>query len=351
MNTFHLVHSDTLSCEAIVRQVPNGDLLMIAQCKGPIEPHPDNRVFFWHSKDGGESWDMPTKLWPEDGQTVYQTEVSVIGDRVLVFLALHNGNFLDWKCVVAESKDSGYTWEKSSILPYFSNFTFFRGMIECTDHTLIQAYQRYPVTTETNRRLKMHNKKIWDGWEQIPWNENGVIRSEDGGKTWQHYPVSRLMNDEKIWHWGEPTVCELEEGHLVMLLRVNGNGYLWRSDSQDGGRHWTKAIQTDIPNPNNKSKLLRLPDGRIALLHTPTGIKPKKPKLWPLNMSDRNPLEIWISSDNMKTWEYKEKILDFPGAISYPDGFSSSDGHQIHLSIEFNRHDIYYIIHEIETWN
>ena len=33
MTSIHLVHRDSLSCEAIVRQMPNGELLMVCQCK------------------------------------------------------------------------------------------------------------------------------------------------------------------------------------------------------------------------------------------------------------------------------------------------------------------------------
>ena len=343
-----MVHGDSLSCEAIVRQTPDGGLLMVAQCGGPVEPHPANRVYFWHSKDGGATWGEPVKRWPEDGRAVYQTEVSVIGNEIRVFLTLHDGSFLDWECRVARSVDNGYTWEDMGEPPCFTKFVFFRGMFETADHVLIQSYQRYPVTEELNRRLKAEGRKMWHCCQEIPWNENGILRSEDGGKSWQSYPAVRLSHTAGVWHWGEPTVCETEPGHLVMLLRVNGTGFLWRSDSHDGGRNWSDAVMTDIPNPNNKPKLLRLPDGRIALLNTPAGIDRNKPKRHPMGISDRHPLELWISDDGMKTWGYRRTLLAFPGGISYPDGFCTPDGRQIHFAIEFNRHDVYYGMHEVE---
>lgn len=45
MTSIHLVHRDSLSCEAIVRHMPNGELLMVSQCKGLTEPFIENRVF------------------------------------------------------------------------------------------------------------------------------------------------------------------------------------------------------------------------------------------------------------------------------------------------------------------
>lgn len=344
MTTIYLVHRDSLSCEAIVRQMANGELLMVAQCKGMTEPSPENRVFYWHSRDNGKTWGDPVLLWPEDGRAVYQTEVSVIGGEVTVYLTLHDGNFLDWECVTMKSHDNGYHWENAGKPPCFSRFTFFRGMIETRDHGRVMAYQRYPVSEELNAKLKQecsrHNKKIFHVTEKIPYNENGIIRSDDNGLTWECHPAIFLHQGEKLWHWGEPTVCELSDGRLVMLVRVNKDGYLWRSNSEDGGRTWCEPYRTDIPNPNNKVKLISMPDGRIALIHTPV--------IRDMKLTDRYPLEIWISDDNMETWSYKKTLMDLPGAISYPDGFCTEDSSHICLAVEFNRHDIYYIDHEVE---
>ena len=120
-----------------------------------------------------------------------------------------------------------------------------------------------------------------------------------------------------------------DAGGFAMLLRINGAGVLYRSDSKDG-LHWSKPCPTDIPNPNNKPKLLNLNGGAVALINTPN------PEL---GFRHRNPLEIWISDDDMRTWRYKKKVLDFPGWLSYPDGFA--DGDRIIFSFELNRHDIY----------
>ena len=339
MTRIQLVHRNSLSCEAIVRRMPNGELLMVSQCDGPIEPHPDNRVYYWHSRDDGASWEGPVRLWPEDGRAVYQTEVSVRGEEVTVYVTLHNGMFWDWDCVMLRSTDSGHTWEMAGYPPCFRQFVFHRGMIETSDGGIVMAYQRYPVTEEQNRTGRAEGGGIYKRWDMITHNENGITRSDDNGKTWNSYPVITLQHD-RIWHWGEPTVCELRDGRLAMLVRVNGSGYLTRSDSSDGGRTWCEPYRTDIPNPGNKVKLIGMPDGKIALLHTPTIRK--------MRLTDRHPLEIWISDDDMRSWGYKRTLIDMPGAISYPDGFCSEDGKHVCLSIEFNRHDVYYIDHEVE---
>ena len=53
MDRIELVHCDTLSCEAIVRRAPNGELILVCQCGGTGEPMPENRVYVFHSADGG----------------------------------------------------------------------------------------------------------------------------------------------------------------------------------------------------------------------------------------------------------------------------------------------------------
>ena len=43
-------------------------------------------------------------------------------------------------------------------------------------------------------------------------------------------------------------------------------------------------------------------------------------------------MSIWLSSDELQTFEDKRLISDFPGAFCYPE-----------FTIEYNRHDILYI--------
>ncbi|MDG0810514.1 sialidase family protein [Cohnella rhizosphaerae] len=141
------------------------------------------------------------------------------------------------------------------------------------------------------------------------------------------------------WNWPEPTLAELSDGTLVMLLRVNESGCLWRSESRDGGAGWSAAERTDIPNPSNKPKLIAMPGGRIALIHTPNGKH---------GMLERNPLAVWISDDDMRTWGYKRIVSDFPGGFCYADGICEEGGRHIRFTIEYSRFNILFVDHEVE---
>ena len=55
MSRIRLVHNDTLSCEAILRKMPDGGLIIVCQCGDTAEPAPGNRVYAFLSYDGGET--------------------------------------------------------------------------------------------------------------------------------------------------------------------------------------------------------------------------------------------------------------------------------------------------------
>ena len=124
-----------------------------------------------------------------------------------------------------------------------------------------------------------------------------------------------------------------------MLLRINNAGYLYKSISLDDGKTWSEIEKTDIPNPNNKPKLIKTNDGTIILLNTPNS---------KVGMINRNPLEVWVSYDDMKTWSKKIRVLDFPSSyLSYPDGIYDEESKSVKFSFELNRHDVYYVDVEI----
>lgn len=332
-----LIQRELLSCEAIVRRAPNGELILVSQCGDVTEPAPLNRVYVWHSKDDGESWSKRELIVPEDGRAVYQTEVSVIGDEIRVYLTFHSGKFCNNEHVTLISKDSGYTWTRGEDLP-LDGFYFIRGLLqEGNDHYL--PYQLYDIKKEVSAQLHSENKYIWDAGLNVV--RSGVLISHDNGKTYTRCEREALQplkdaEGKLKFVWSEPAIARLPNGDLAMLLRKDQSGRLEITYSSDNGNTWSMPVTTDIPNPTNKVKTFNLPDGRIALFHTPN---PKH------GMANRNPLEVWISADGMKTWEIKKSLWEIDGWISYPDGFIENG--VAYVAVEFNRHDVYFIKEKI----
>ncbi len=335
------IHTNTLSCEPFVRRTANGELLCICQCDGVCEPEEANRVYVFHSLDNGETWSKREKIYPEDGQAVYCTELSVFGDEITAYLTVHSGKFFDWKCVMMKSYDNGYTWENAGAPPYFPNYTFVRSAITIDNGNILIPYQTYPMDEAEFNRLKTAVPgKMMIEVANVAYCESGVLISEDGGKTYTRHTACQMSNED-CWKWLEPTIAQMSDGRIVMLMRKDESGWLWRSESTDGGRTWSEAWRTDIPNPSNKPKLIPLDNNRVALIHTPNCVIGV-----PTNENDRYPLELWISDDDMNTWKSKTKLSDFPGAYSYTDGFYE-DGH-IRFTIEHNRHTILYFDVELK---
>lgn len=333
MNKMRLVHMDSLCCEPILRRMPNGELLIVSQVGDVKEPAPGNRVITFHSADDGETWQKGETVWPEDGQAVYLTEVTVVDGAVRVYLTLHNGHFINWKCRVVVSRDNGYTWEDEGPSPCLPDYTFHRGQIRLRNGELALAYQHYPVTAEENARQLANQGRF--NLLDVDHVESGVMKSRDDGRTWTLYPGAKIFfgGDTGLkWVWSEPTIYERRDGVIVMLLRVNDTGCLWRSESRDGGESFSEPVKTDIPNPSNKPKLIPLEDGRVVLIHTPNSI---------CGMRHRTPLAVWISEDELDTWSEKRIISDFPACYCYPDGIA--EGNRLLFSIETNRREIIFI--------
>lgn len=335
-----LVHRNTLSVEAAVRRVANGDLILLCTCGGLAEPAIENRTYLFRSYDNGKNWSEPRQLNEEDGLAHYHTETAVIGDKTMVFISAHNGKFIEWHNYIMESENNGYDWKKRS-LDALPEYAFVRSMLTLSDGTVLFPYHAYPITKSQETYGLTHDTYAFQN--DVPYIESGFLTSRDGCASFERRVAFRTdMEKMKAqghprWIWPENTVVEAEPGHLIMLMRVDHSGCLWRSDSFDYGIHWTEIEKTDIPNPSNKPQLLKTEDGKIVLLNTPNAA---------YGLLNRFPLEIWISSDGMKTWEKKIRLSDFPGAYSYANGMI--EGNILYLAFEFNRHDVYFATVDLE---
>lgn len=338
-----LVHRDSLSCEPAVRRMPNGDLLILSMCEGLKEPELANKAFLFRSSDNGKTFKNLGNMLPGDRRGVTTPEICVVDDKVLVFLGMHTGKQTDLENKLLVSEDSGFTFKDMGAFEPLPNFASIRGMIRKRNGDLMFCYQYFPITPEENLRLNQNDCYIFEA--DIDYIEAGVLVSKDNGKTFEKYPANRQHIDKSIpkshyrrWNWPEPSIVELEDEHIVMLMRRNNAGYLYRCDSYDGGKTFGEAFKTDIPNPGNRFQLLKLSDGRIVLINTPNKV---------YSYETRYPLEIWISDDNMNSWYIKDRVSDFPGLYAYPNGFEDKENKELIFTFEFNRHDIYLVRYKL----
>lgn len=144
-----------------------------------------------------------------------------------------------------------------------------------------------------------------------PW-DCFVDRSTDRGRTWSRSPLVPRPAGVRII---QPTLWQTEANAIHMLARSN-RGRLFRSDSHDGGRTWTLAAPTAIPNNNSGVDLASLPSGALALAYNPVSE----------SFGARTPLDVATSTDGGDSFAPALRLEDDPGEYSYPAVVPTPDG-------------------------
>jgi len=155
------------------------------------------------------------------------------------------------------------------------------------------------------------------GQEVIPqWRHATVVFvSDDKGVTWQRSNVLDIGQGRHD-HAGsiEGTVVERKDGSLYQLLRTE-TGWLYQAVSHNGGLLWEDFGQSPIRSVTCCAQMMRLADGRIALLWN------HPPRHRPESGSSREELAIAFSSDECATWS-RPKVIAANygpgGRVSYP---------------------------------
>lgn len=96
------------------------------------------------------------------------------------------------------------------------------------------------------------------------------------------------------------------------------DGFLVRSESRDGAYTWSRGKDSQFPNPNAATDLIKLKNGHLLLVYNDN------------NDGRRMPLTVAISDDNDRTWKYKRDIVTGQGTAAYPTGVQTCDG-KIHV--------------------
>ncbi len=305
--------------DQMLRILPDGDWIVMFMTGGGGEPEIENHIVMSRSTDEGATWDEPEVVLRYEDRACLPSELIVEDNRLLAFVYTHDGGFGCWRCWLIDSDDVGRTWSEPRRLEPYPENTFIRNLCETSWGEWVLPVQTYrPPDGVEERREKLRH------------GYNGSLISDDRGESWQR---SELIGPTP--GWVENNIVELSDGRLAMLIRADGTGNLLRSSSSDRGRTWSEPEAADIPNPGSKFRLHRLSDGRICLVHNPAPVTRDPSRR-------RNPLALWISDDDMRSWGYRRVLTDFPGMLAYPDGVVDHDERFVHFAFDYNRHDVIY---------
>jgi len=303
------------------------------------------------------------------------------------FVRLKDGSLLTAvKDQVIVSSDNGKSWDSRPMLSLdgdkISSDAYFR-LVRTRDGVIIAVFmdlaekvfswdeERNVPNTETylpvwsvrsldEGRTWVDKKIIYDGWcgaiMEIIQTSNGnivlpmqellyregrhVIRpyvSQDNGETWTK--TNYIDTGGRGHHDGntEPTLVELNDGRLWMLLRTNFD-YLWTVYSNDQGLSWTEMKNSRIDASSSPAFMIRLASGRLVMTWNrlkaegTSTVERRESRVHHENQSPswfRNELAIAFSDDEGASWTKPVVVATKEGEgarLSYPYIFEYERG-------------------------
>ena len=167
-----------------------------------------------------------------------------------------------------------------------------------------------------------NGKRIISGAHRTDRTGAYVYYSDDDGRTWKaSTQVTAPPHVKSGFHQGirwnhnavEPTIVELQDGRLWMIMRT-AQDYHYQSFSSDGGETWSQATPSPFYGTITMPTLQRLSDGRLLFFWCNTTPLPELPTangVWDDVFTNRDALHAAISEDDGKTWKgFRELLLN-----------------------------------------
>ncbi len=267
---FRQCHASTLAL------LPDGSFAA-AWFGGDYEKAANVGIWFSKCPQGGK-WTDPVKVADREGIPCWNPVLYTEDDRLLLFYKVGK-EIPTWQTMLKISSDGGETWsEEQEAVPGDIGS---RGPVKNKCIKLMDGAVLAPASTELS------------GWNAF------ADRSEDGCKTWTRSDNIRIVRTEnESAGIIQPTLWQDSEGMVHMLLRSN-TGDIYKSRSADGGRTWSDAEKTGLPNNNCGIDVVRMEDGRLVLVYNPVRG----------NWAARTPIAFSVSEDNGETWS-EPQVLD-----------------------------------------
>ncbi|WP_235941469.1 sialidase family protein [Paenibacillus puerhi] len=302
------------SCHAsTVEALPGGELIA-AWFGGSREGAADVAIWISRRSPAGD-WSAPLCI-ADRTDVAHWNPVLFRRNDGMLFLYYKIGPKIEyWMTMVMSSPDNGHTWTEP--VPLVEGDQGGRGPVKNKPITLADGTIAAPASLEP----------AWDAFVDL---------SADGGRTWTRSEPVPLPEDRSGFLGKgiiQPALWESSPGIVHMLARSTA-GAIYRSDSTDGGRTWSLAYATSVPNNNSGIDLVKLADGMLALVCNPTRPEPGKLK------GPRTPLVLLLSRDNGFTWGGETLIDEGDKQYSYPAVIAK--GQELHVTYTWKRERIAY---------
>jgi predicted neuraminidase len=226
--------------------------------------------------------------WSEPGQPCWNPVLFKTAKGTLFLWYKGGPSPQTWTGFERKSTDGGKTWTKPAMMPAGMWGPVRAKPIQLKDGTILAG-------------TSVGSHRNWTPY---------VDRSTDDGTTWLRsspFPVPGKMNQI------QPTLFEAEDGRIVALMRSRDPRKVCRAESKDGGKTFTPAEETEIPNPSTGLDVVKTGPRELFLVynHTPIG---------------RTPLSLARSTDDGKSWKKVKDLETELGEYSYPAMILSAAG-------------------------
>ena len=304
----------TPSCHASTLVILGDGSIRAAWFGGMHEKNPDVEIYSSVKKDG--KWQeaemvsvrSDTACW---NPVLYADPTDA--DHILLYFK-RGAEISGWQTFVRESFDGGYTWsEESEAVP--GDVSGGRGPVKNKILTLSDG------TLLAGASHEAADKTWWKVFFDL---------SSDGGKSWSRtdYIVPEERAEKPPVKLIQPTMWQ--SGNSVHALLRSDAGYIYRCDSDDSGRTWSKAYPTRLPNNNSGIDLTALPDQSLALVMNPVSD----------NWGARTPISLFTSADNGISWQKQLDLETADGEYSYP-AILYHEG-KLHITFTYQRKSVMY---------
>ncbi len=276
---------------------------------GSVEGDADVRI--WYSIYDGENWTEPKQMASQDTVAHWNPVLVNYGDYIRLYYKV-GMEIPNWVTKYTDSYDNGNTWTEPKEL-VAGDTSGGRGPVK--NKVLVTSSGRIiaPASSEQGE---------WKAFFDI---------SEDGGNTWTRtdFVVAKDSKGETVGMI-QPTLWEDKDGNIHAMFRTKA-GWIYRTDSTDGGYTWCEAYQTKLMNNNSGIDCVMTDNGWLWIVYTPVG------------MEVRNRLVLSVSKDNGETWEdvtVLEQSANLFAEYSYPAIIE--EGNNLYITYTYNRRTIKY---------
>jgi len=261
---------------------------------------PQELLAIWISRRDKNGWSAPKEVVRDPNADCRNPVLFRTKDGIIWLYYKVGGSVGSWTGAFSTSRDEGQTWSPGRHLPAGLYGPIKNKPLILADGTILSG-------------TSVESYQSWACW---------VERSVDNSRTWtRHGPIVHPKYPQGII---QPAIVPIPGNRLRMFVRSKKIGRICVADSADGGKTWTDARETSLPNPDSGIDAVGLKDGRILLVYNHS---PKDRQRWPLNLA--------VSEDGGDTWNSFLELESKPGVYAYPAIIQTSDGN-IHVAYAYN---------------